>query len=203
MEELFGNNLFAVYVIACIAVISYTNFKDNQRLFLLYLFTYATAFFTIFRVSTAIGLLVLITFIFLEYLSEDSKKLELIVKPEYKIGDYLFMMFFQYAFLWILAAFALLFFAHVVKQEGILPCMAKTGSILLLFFGSHRAISQPFKVKSITDICRPFEQYPPYQFEYKAEMQGKFDLLCAFEDKTYFQRKNPIPVFPLNTFPAF
>lgn len=190
MEEIFGDNLFAIYIIACIAVISYTNFKDNQRLFLLYLFTYATAFFSVFRVSVSLGLLVLITFVFLEYLSEDSKKLELVTRLEYKIGDYLFMMFFQYAFLWILAAFALLFVSCIVELGVLCSYAVKICSLILLFYGSHQAISQPFKVKSITDICRPFEQYPPYQFEYKTEMQEKFDLLCAFEDKTYFQREN-------------
>ena len=32
MEELFGSNLFAIYIIACIAVISYSNFRENQRM---------------------------------------------------------------------------------------------------------------------------------------------------------------------------
>ena len=39
-------------------------------------------------------------------------------------------------------------------------------------------------------MCQAFETHPPYQFEYREEMQEKFDLLCAFEDKTYFQRKD-------------
>lgn len=101
MEELFSSNLFAIYIIACIAVISYTNFKENQRMFLLYLFTYATAFFEIFRISASIILLLLITFIFLEYLTEDTKKLTLVTNIVYKIYDYIFMMVFQYHFLWI------------------------------------------------------------------------------------------------------
>ena len=85
MEELFSNNLFAVYIIASIAVISYTNFNENQRMFLLYLFTFATAFFEIFEVTASIILLVLITFVFLEYLTEDIKKLTLITHLLYKL----------------------------------------------------------------------------------------------------------------------
>lgn len=38
MEELSSSNLFAIYLIACIAVITYTNFKENQRMFLLMTF---------------------------------------------------------------------------------------------------------------------------------------------------------------------
>ena len=96
MEELFGSNLFAIYIIACIAVISYSNFRENQRMFLLYLFTYATVFFGIFRVSAGLVLLFIVTFVFLEYLSGDAQKLSLIVRFRFKLYDYGFMMLFQY-----------------------------------------------------------------------------------------------------------
>lgn len=187
MEELFSSNLFAIYIIACIAVITYTNFKENQRMFLLYLFTYATAFFEIFRISASTILLLLITFIFLEYLTEDTKKLTLITNIVYKIYDYTFMMFFQYHFFWILLSFIILHLSHYPSDY---QTLLKGVSILPLFWGAHLAISQPFKIKSITDMCQVFETHPPYKFEYREEMQEKFDLLCAFEDKTYFQRKD-------------
>lgn len=187
MEELFSSNLFAIYIIACIAVITYTNFKENQRMFLLYLFTYATAFFEIFRISASTILLLLITFIFLEYLTEDTKKLTLITNIVYKIYDYTFMMFFQYHFFWILLSFIILHLSHYPSDY---QTLLKGVSILSLFWGAHLAISQPFKIKSITDMCQVFETHPPYKFEYREEMQEKFDLLCAFEDKTYFQRKD-------------
>ena len=185
MEELFSSNLFAIYIIACIAVISYTNFKENQRMFLLYLFTYAIAFFEIFRISASVILLLLITFVFLEYLTEDIKKLILVTNLVYKVYDYGFMMLFQYHFFWIFLAFALLHLSHYPSPYQIL---IKGASIVPLFIGAHLAISQPFKIKSITEMCQVFEVYPPYQFVYREEMQEKFDLLCAIEDKTYFQR---------------
>lgn len=190
MEELFSSNLFAIYIIACIAVISYTNFKENQRMFLLYLFTYATAFFGIFRIAASIILLFLITFIFLEYLTEDTKKLTLITNLFYKVCDYLFMMFFQYHFFWILISFVILHLSHYNCMAVECQNFLKAISIATLFLGTHLSISQPFKIKSITDMCQVFEVYPPYQFEYREEMQEKFNLLCAFEEKTYFQRQN-------------
>lgn len=156
-------------------------------MFLLYLFSYASAFFEIFRISVSILLLLLTTYIFLEYLTEDAKKLTLITKIVYKFYDYIFMMFFQYHFLWIFIAFVAL---HISHYHSDYQALIKSASIIPLFWGTHLVISQPFKIKSITDMCQVFEKYPPYQFEYKVGMQAKFDLLCAFEDKTYFQRKN-------------
>lgn len=149
MEELFNSNLFAIYIIACIAVISYTNFKENQRMFLLYLFTYATAFFEIFRISASIILLLLITFIFLEYLTEDTKKLTLVTNIVYKIYDYIFMMAFQYHFLWIILAFVIL---HISHYPSAYQTLMKGISIIPLFLGAHLAISQPFKIKNQAKI---------------------------------------------------
>lgn len=202
MEELFSSNLFAIYIIASIAVISYTNFEENQRMFLLYLFTYAIAFFKIFRISASLLLLVLITFVFLEYLSEDKKKLTLITNLIYKCVDYAFMMLFQYHFFWIFIAFLILRFSHY-EYFSKYQYFLKIISILPLCWGSHLAISQPFKIKSITDMCKVFDDFPPYQFEYSEEMQEKFDLLCAFEDKTYFQRKKSYSCISIEYFFCF
>lgn len=231
MEELFSNNILVIYIIACLAVISYTNFKENQRIFLLYLFTYGTAYFNVFSVRTSIPLLVIITFVFLEYLTEDGKKLELFIKISHKCLDYSFMMFFQYHFLWVLLAFMLLtvsrsdcisnclyihfndltssllaapgdngtaalqVFINYDIFASILQAISKLLSILFLSLGIHLTISQPFKIKSITKIVEKFEQIPIYKFEYCPEMQEKFDLLCDFEDSTYFLRSKSYSSF--------
>ena len=224
MEELFSNNIFAVFIIACLAVISYTNFKENQRIILLYLFTYGTTYFGIFSVRMSIILFIIITFVFLEYLTADGKKLELFIKFSHKCLDYFFMMFFQYHFLWIIFAFIFLvlsrsnfvanslfsFFNGIISsllvalgENGIaasqISCSyeivlsivqtsIKISSIFLLCRGIHLTISQSFKIKSITKIVEKFERYPIYKFVYYPEMQEKFDLLCDFEDVTYFRR---------------
>ena len=94
MEELFSQNIFALYIIACLAVISYNNFKENQRIVLLYIFSYSICYFNILRVSIILLLFLIMTFVFLEYLSEDSAKLRRITRFLYKIYDYLFIMFF-------------------------------------------------------------------------------------------------------------
>lgn len=196
MEALFSNNFFAIYIIACIAVITYTNFKENQRMFLLYLFTYALAVFEVFRISACLVLLFLITFIFIEYLTDDSKKLMLVTRLRYKVLDYAFMMLSQYHFLWIFLAFVLLHVSHVIPiliynqyWTELIRCVIKIISVFPVFWGLNLTISQPFKIKSISSICQTFDEYPPYLFNYVDAMQEKFDLLCAFEDKTYFIRK--------------
>lgn len=110
------------------------------------------------------------------------------------------MMLFQYHFVWILLAFVLLHLSHL---PSCYQNLLRFGSILPLFIGAHLAISQPFKIKSVTEICRVFDLHPPYLFDYREQMQEKFDLLCAFEDKTYFQRTRSYSCVSLEYFRCF
>lgn len=157
-------------------------------MFLLYLFTYATAFFQIFRISYSLVLLLITTFVFLEYLTEDIKKLSLITKLRFKVCDYIFMMIFQYHFIYVFCAFLILHLSHYNNFCDI-QNLLQVASAIPLWRGIHLSTSQPFKIKSITEMCQVFEVFPPYEFNYQEKMQEKFDLLCAFEDRTYFQRK--------------
>ena len=156
---------------------------------ILYFFTYATAFFKIFRIMYCIILLLLITFIFIEYLTDDEKKLILITKFPYKVADYIFLMVFQYHFIWVLISYAFLRQAHQLKDPAH-QIICIVFSIFSLVFSADRSISQPFKVKNISEVFKTFEAQPYYKFEYCDSMQKRFDMLCSFEDTTYFERKN-------------
>lgn len=197
VEQLFGENGAALYFIASLAIIAYTNFSDSQRMFLLYLFSFALAVSGVFRIRTCFILLVCSTFVFLEYLSEDRRKLELVVKPGYKLLDYLYMMFFQYGFAAYLLSMALLFLSRRTLQ-GVLPTLflsrrALWGvllalSVLCIFRAVQWTVSQPFKIKSFTETARVFDRQPPYTYRHSDALQLRFELLCAIEDRSYFSR---------------
>ncbi|MEL7624671.1 MAG: hypothetical protein AAGU12_13975 [Clostridiales bacterium] len=187
MEELFNNNIFIIFIMVSVAIISYSNFLENQRMFLLYLFSYGTAYFNIFNIRESLALLLITTFIFLEYLTDDAKKLELIVRFDYKILDFVFLIFFQYQLLMIIFSFL---FLWLTKQTDTAAAkyLLYFLSFSFLIYGEHQVISQPFKVKNITNTIPIFEKFPVYTFQYEESMQEKFDLLCAVEDKSYFYR---------------
>ena len=196
MEALFSNNGIILFLIACIAVITYTNFKENQRMFLLYLFAYGVAAFSIFRIRTSLLLLIISTFVFLEYLTDDIKKLELIVKFKYKICDYLYLMIFQYDFPIVFLSYLFLYFTKHTDLL-IIRILCLFLSVLSLIWGVHRTISQPFKINTITETARIFDIYPPYLFHFDERIKRRFDLLCEFEDKSYFHRRNSYSCFSL------
>lgn len=183
VEQLFGENGAALYFIASLAIIACTNFSDSQRMFLLYLFSFALTVSGVFRIRTCLILLVCSTFVFLEYLSEDRRKLELVVKPHYKLLDYLYLMFFQYDFPAFLLSMALVFFSSRALR-GVLLAL----SVLCLIRAEQWTVSQPFKIKSFTDLARVFDRRPPYAYRHSDAMRRRFELLCAIEDRSYFSR---------------
>lgn len=184
MEMLFGENGAALYLIACLAIISYTNFSDSQRMFLLYLFSFALAASGVFRIRTCLLLLACSTFVFLEYLSEDRRKLELVVKLRYKLLDYFYLMLFQYDFLTLFLSMGLLFLSRRCCARGLLLFL----SLLALARAEQWTVAQPFKIKSFTDTARVFDEHPPYMYRHSGELRRRFELLCAFEDRSYFSR---------------
>ena len=85
MEELFKNNIFFVYLLACIAIYNYGIFTKRQRVLIIYLMSYGLAFFRIVESWKIIVLLTVVLFILEEYLNTDIGKIELIKKMKYKI----------------------------------------------------------------------------------------------------------------------
>lgn len=193
MEDLFANNLIAIYIIAAISVISYTNFKENQRMVLLYLFTCSTVYFDIFGIKTALFLLFVITFAFLEYLSEDEKKMALFVQLKDKIIDYCFMMVMQYNCILVLISLAF-FWMTKIDQLNEWKNAFWMLSVITLCLAVQRTTAQPFKIKSIAEMYNVFDVFPMYNYQHTEEIQRRLDLLAAFEDRTYFQRKKAYTV---------
>lgn len=185
VAELFQNNLMILFAVATISIISYTNFNDNQRIFIFYFFVYTAAYFSVLNVSSSLLLLVIMSFIFLEYLTEDKMKLTVIVKFRYKLLDYIFMMLSQYFAHYIVAALLMI---HLSNKISNFKCVFELTSFILLLCGTHQATTQPFKIKTITQTLKIFDEFPVYNFIYNENMQDRFDVLCAIEDKTYFKR---------------
>lgn len=197
MEQLFENNMAMIFIVAAVAIITYTNFAENQRIVLIYLLAYASAFWEVLRIAHTLLLLALFVFFYLEYLSDDRKKTELIVNVWYKILDYIYMMLFQYHVLLILLAFVCMW---ADRQEWAPPYVCSVCSVVFMFAGIHLAVSQPFKVKTITEIFHTFEKIPMYDFNYNKDMQIKYDILCEIEDKSYFKRINSYSFFSIEYF---
>lgn len=117
MDTLFNNNLFFVYLFACIAIVNYSTLKESQKILLIYLMTFGLAFLNILDFGMSVIFLVLSTFIYLEFLSNDNEKQIIIVKLGYKLLDYFFIIIFQYHIFWIILSVMFIYFRENIQKN--------------------------------------------------------------------------------------
>lgn len=98
METLFNENIIFVFFFAMIAIYNYSDLKEYQRMAIIYISVYALTVLDIIGVKLAIALLVLSLFCFIEIFTSDETKFKILVNPIYKIIDFIYISFSQYAF---------------------------------------------------------------------------------------------------------
>lgn len=195
MSELFGNNYFFAYVFACIGIFTYSDFKDTQKIIILYLTTFGLSFLKIFSVTISIFFLFIVTFIFLEILSKDEKKLQLTTGVKYKLLDYLFLVIFQYGIMYVLFSIVLTSFTltNYISRLGnfqfsSVKLILQIASISIFLVGILRVISERFKTKTFDELIQtinisinnvPFDKID----------KDIFKMLIDMEDRTYYLRK--------------
>ncbi|EAE1302685.1 hypothetical protein EP43_09115 [Listeria monocytogenes] len=201
MENLFNNNLFFVYLFACIAIVNYTSFKENQKILLMYLMTFGLSFLNILNFGMSIVFLLLSTFIYLEFLSNDNEKQIIIVKMGYKLLDYFFIIFFQYHIGWIIFSLMSIFLRNALSNNidfnWLLEIDIEKISYILSFIailifvqGVSRVTAQKFKVKSVDEvITKYFSPNPIYRRPHNDFSPCFFEMISDMEDKTYFKRE--------------
>lgn len=90
-----------------LGVICYSNFNTQQRIMLMYTITYVCCLLNILDAKVALIMMTLLLFIYLEYLTEDYYKLKIVRKIHYKILDAMFLMIFQYYYIFFVLAVSL------------------------------------------------------------------------------------------------
>lgn len=210
-----------MYLFACLTIINYTQFKENQRIFLIYLMTYGLSYIKLFNISTTLIFLVVVTFVYIEVLSSDDEKLRMFTKFRFKIADYLFFAIFQYHIFWVIISVIftsnsvktwlydrLIFIANnyfsiinnILKQYYVISIEQFSSainllSIFLFIIGAIKIISQKFKVKNITELMKYFKEKPINLINLSEINPVFFEMIVDLEDKTYFIRRNSYNFF--------
>lgn len=99
MADLFGGKAIFVFFFAMIAIYNYSNLKEYQRITIIYVTIYCLRITNVVSTKTAFVYLAIALFCFFEILTDDEKKLQLVINPAYKILDALYLSLAQYAVL--------------------------------------------------------------------------------------------------------
>ena len=195
MSELFGNNYFFLYIFACITIFNYSTFRENQKISILYFITFGLGFLKIFNIFTVILFLITSTFLFLEILSSDSLKSNIIIKMRYKVLDYLFLIIFQYNILSVILSVILtsIRLTHHISATFNLPFQSvklvlQFFSIVLFINAIVKMTSEKFKIKTIDEIMKSFD-FSINMVPFNSIDTDIFNMLIDMEDRTYRVRK--------------
>lgn len=97
VSGIFGNNIVVVYFFICIGLFIHSEMTENQKMIILYLCSYVACLLRIIPVVPMAIVVILIQFIYTEYLTDDAMKLKVVTRIIYKILDYGFTFTFNYA----------------------------------------------------------------------------------------------------------
>ncbi len=164
MGELLKNSVFFIYLLGALAIINYNTFEKKQKLTILYVCSYGLTFNKEMRCYKIIVLLIIILFLYEEYLNEDIEKVKCVTAITHKFKDFIYMYVFQYKILYIILSIGVhsQFFKNYVETRlgkslfGVIP----TGivlmflSLIILVAGIHKIFTNLVEFKNFKQIKR-------------------------------------------------
>lgn len=188
METLFNENTIFVFFFAMIAIYNYSDLKEYQRMAIIYISVYALTVLNIIGVKLAVVLLIISLFCFFEIFTSDETKFKILVNPVYKIVDFIYISFSQYAFGGMCCALLML----RIKLPEILngqEVIFKILSFLLMVWTLTATLQQKYVIHTFGEMYRIFTYFPINKVNFNEKLDEACSILTSIEDKLYFERK--------------
>lgn len=188
METLFNENTIFIFFFAMIAIYNYSDLKEYQRMAIIYISVYALTALNIIGVKLAVVLLIVSLFCFFEIFTPDETKFKILVNPIYKIIDFIYISFAQYAFGGMCCALLLL----RIKLPEILngqEVIFKILSFLFMVWTLTATLQQKYVINTFGEMYRIFTYFPINKVDFNEKLDEACSILISIEDKSYFERK--------------
>ena len=201
MEQLlstFGNNIpiEALFVVVMLFIaISRVNLNDQKKVGLIYLFSFLLFFFQVVDVWTVLIGSAVALFLMLEIFSNDENRVTMF-GFKHKIVDYLYRLFIEYYCSFFIIAIGMMWLcANIINtlpdNREIFVIVSTVLAFLVLAISIINLVRKKFSTFPITYIMSKIKSgIELHELRVTNELQEKFDLLAAFEDRMYFMRKN-------------
>lgn len=213
-KELFGQsiNIYVwLFILTCwFMLIKLELGSENIKLkiSIIYFLFYLLALFNIFDIKILIIILILSTFVLIEFIFIDKFQRKILKKIIFYIFDYLYKIVFEYKFLYIFVSFLLIsnFLKNVSKKIlliiklndiftfnylSIYLFFTTFLSIIILLRGIIKCINNEFETYNFEEIINKINKIQLFS---KFIVNDKFkyfsNMLTYCEDKSYFYRKD-------------
>lgn len=191
--QIFNNNSIYVYFLSCIVIISYQHFSKKQRISLIYATTIAMEIISQYSWKITSVMLFTSMFILEEYLCDDSVKCDLLSNFWYKAVDFI------YQFIFIDVGVGIVINVIASGKEARSFIVSKTIclnwfygiNIFILLITIHLLNTSKFELCDFKTIKSYFDKFDGRKINLDSdELQRRFDIMIALEDKSYFVRKS-------------
>ena len=182
MEAFFNNSVVFIFFFAMLSIFNYTDMRMEQRLGIIYVSVYAMTLLGTIGAKTAYLFLFLTLFCYLEIFTSDTKKLQLLVNPIYKLIDCLYLAFAQYGLFCVLLSVSCLSYT-MTQWAGKYSLMLKALSFVFLCIAITNVLQRKFVIKTFKDMFWIFDQHPIYQVDFNKALNQASLILVAIEDR--------------------
>lgn len=188
MENLFNENIIFIFFFAMIAIYNYSDLKEYQRMTIIYISVYALTILNLIGVKLAVLLLVISLFCFFEIFTSDEMKFKILVNPLYKLVDFIYISFSQYAFGGMCCALLMLRIKlpEPLNEQNV---VFKVLSLLFLIWTLTATLRQKFVIHTFEEMYKIFTCFPINEIEFNEKLDEACAILVSIEDKMYFERK--------------
>lgn len=188
METLFNENIIFVFFFAMIAIYNYSDLKEYQRMSIIYITVYALMVLDIIGIKLAFFLLIVSLFSFFEIFTSDEMKFKILVNPIYKMVDFMYISFFQYAFGGMCLALLMLRIKlpePLSEQEVIFKIL----SFLFMVWTLTITLQQKYVIHTFGEMYKIFTWFPINKIKFNEKLNEASSILVSIEDREYFERK--------------
>ena len=188
MENLFNENIIFIFFFAMIAIYNYSDLKEYQRMTIIYISVYALTILNLIGVKLAVLLLLISLFCFFEIFTSDEMKFKILINPLYKLVDFIYISFSQYAFGGMCCALLMLRIKlpESLNEQNV---VFKVLSLLLFIWTLTATLQQKFVIHTFEEMYKIFTCFPINEIEFNEKLDEACAILVSIEDKMYFERK--------------
>lgn len=188
MENLFNENIIFIFFFAMIAIYNYSDLKEYQRMTIIYISVYALTILKLIGVKLAVLLLVISLFCFFEIFTSDEMKFKILINPLYKLVDFIYISFSQYAFGGMCCALLMLRIKlpESLNEQNV---VFEVLSLLLFIWTLTATLQQKFVIHTFEEMYKIFTCFPINEIEFNEKLDEACAILVSIEDKMYFERK--------------
>lgn len=140
--------------------------------------------------TTAFIYLFIALFCFFEILTDDEKKLQLIINPVYKLLDAIYLSLAQYAVLCeVLSILLVKYFLKYIFEYKLIGICYGVMSLIMMVVTVTITLQQRYVVNSFNEMYRVFAKYPLNEFAEDEKIKETSTILVSLEDRLYYERK--------------